>query len=77
MESVYTGDGGVLCRRTLCVDMSTIDHRVPSGGTGKETGLRFIDAGLGGVRRPLTALAIMVGGETADIGALPYQAGPT
>ena len=74
VESVYTGDGGVLAaarRGTLCVDMSTIDPAVSRrvAAAGKERGLRFIDAPVsGGVPRATDAtLAIMVGGETADV----------
>ena len=74
VQSVYTGDGGVLAaarRGTLCVDMSTIDPAVSRrvAAAGKELGLRFIDAPVsGGVPRATDGtLAIMVGGETADI----------
>jgi len=74
VESVYTGDGGVLAaarRGTLCVDMSTIDPAVSRrvAAAGKERGLRFIDAPVsGGVPRAEDGtLAIMVGGETADV----------
>ncbi|MBI2197836.1 MAG: 3-hydroxyisobutyrate dehydrogenase [Candidatus Rokubacteria bacterium] len=74
VESVYTGDGGVLAaarRGTLCVDMSTIDAAVSRrmAAAGKERGLRFIDAPVsGGVPRATDGtLAIMVGGETADV----------
>ena len=74
VESVYTGDGGVLAaarRGTLCVDMSTIDPAVSRrvAAAGKERGLRFIDAPVsGGVPRATDGtLAIMVGGETADV----------
>ena len=74
VQSVYTGDGGVLAaarRGTLCVDMSTIDPAVSRrvAAAGKERGLRFIDAPVsGGVPRATDAtLAIMVGGETADV----------
>ena len=74
VESVYTGDGGVLAaarRGTLCVDMSTIDPAVSRrvAAAGKERGGRFIDAPVsGGVPRATDGtLAIMVGGETADV----------
>ena len=74
VESVYTGDGGVLAaarRGTLCVDMSTIDPAVSRrvAAAGKERGLRFIDAPVsGGVPRATDGtLAIMVGGEAADV----------
>jgi len=74
VESVYTGDGGVLAaarRGTLCVDMSTIDpaasRRVAAAA--KERGVRFIDAPVsGGVPRATDGtLAIMVGGAVADV----------
>jgi 3-hydroxyisobutyrate dehydrogenase len=73
VESVYTGDGGVLAaarRGTLCVDMSTIDpgmsRRVAAAA--EERGLRFIDAPVsGGVPRATDGtLAIMVGGSRED-----------
>ena len=74
VQSVYTGDGGVLAaarRGTLCVDMSTIDPAVSRrvAAAGKERGLRFIDAPVsGGVPRATDGtLAIMVGGEPADV----------
>jgi len=74
VESVYTGDGGVLAaarRGTLCVDMSTIDPAVSRrvAAAGKERGVRFIDAPVsGGVPRATDGtLAIMVGGGTADV----------
>ena len=74
VESVYTGDGGVLAaarRGTLCVDMSTIDPAVSRrvAAAGKERGVRFIDAPVsGGVPRATDGtLAIMVGGEAADV----------
>jgi len=74
VQSVYTGDGGVLAatrRGTLCVDMSTIDPAVSRrvAAAGKERGVRFIDAPVsGGVPRATDGtLAIMVGGETADV----------
>ncbi len=74
VESGYTGDGGVLAaarRGTLCVDMSTIAPAVSRrvAAAGKERGVRFIDAPVsGGVPRATDGtLAIMVGGETADV----------
>ncbi len=73
VESVYTGDGGVLAaarRGTLSVDMSTIDPTVSRrvAAAGRERGVRFIDAPVsGGVPRATDGtLAIMVGGEAAD-----------
>jgi 3-hydroxyisobutyrate dehydrogenase len=79
VESVYTGDGGVLLaarKGTLCVDMSTIDPGVSRrvAATAAELGLRFMDAPVsGGVPRAVDgALAIMVGGSPADFDeALP------
>src|SRR4029453_18441760 len=49
VESVYTGDGGVLAaarKGTLCVDMSTIDPAVSRrvAAAARERGVRFIDA---------------------------------
>jgi 3-hydroxyisobutyrate dehydrogenase len=73
VESVYTGDGGVLLaarKGTLCVDMSTIDpgvsRRIASAAA--ERGLRFMDAPVsGGVPRAAEGtLAIMVGGSPGD-----------
>jgi 3-hydroxyisobutyrate dehydrogenase len=73
VESVYTGDGGVLAaarKGTLCVDMSTIDPGVSRriAASAGERGIRFIDAPVsGGVPRATDGtLAIMVGGSTQD-----------
>jgi 3-hydroxyisobutyrate dehydrogenase-like beta-hydroxyacid dehydrogenase len=49
VESVYTGDGGVLVAAregTLCVDMSTIDPAVSQrvARAAQERGVRFMDA---------------------------------
>jgi len=79
VESVYTGDGGVLAaarKGTLCVDMSTIDPGVSRrvAGAAAERGVRFIDAPVsGGVPRATDGtLAIMVGGSHEDFDeALP------
>ncbi|HYB41322.1 MAG TPA: 3-hydroxyisobutyrate dehydrogenase [Candidatus Methylomirabilis sp.] len=79
VESVYTSDGGVLAaarKRTLCVDMSTIDPAVSRrvAAAAAERGIRFIDAPVsGGVPRATDGtLAIMVGGARADFDeALP------
>jgi 3-hydroxyisobutyrate dehydrogenase len=79
VESVYTGDGGVLAaarRGTLCVDMSTIDPGVSRrvAAAAGERGVRFIDAPVsGGVPRATDGtLAIMVGGAREDLDrALP------
>ena len=74
VETVYTGDGGVIAAAregTLCVDMSTIDPAVSRrlAAAAGERGLRFIDAPVsGGVPRATDGtLAIMVGGATADV----------
>jgi len=73
VESVYTGDGGVLAaarRGTLCVDMSTIDPAVSQrmAKAAQERGVRFMDAPVsGGTPRAIDGtLAIMVGGAAAD-----------
>jgi 3-hydroxyisobutyrate dehydrogenase len=73
VESVYTGDGGVLAagrKGLLCVDMSTIDPNVSRhvAARAAERGLRFLDAPVsGGVPRATEGtLAIMVGGSEAD-----------
>ena len=79
VESVYTGDGGVLAaarKGTLCVDMSTIDPAVSRriAAAARERGVRFIDAPVsGGVPRATDGtLAIMVGGSHEDFAeALP------
>src|SRR5262249_25619875 len=72
VESVYTGDGGVVAaarKGTLCVDMSTIDPGVSRrvAATAAERGLRFIDAPVsgGGPRAVEGTLAILVGGSSA------------
>jgi 3-hydroxyisobutyrate dehydrogenase len=74
VESAYLGPGGVLegvAAGRLCVDMSTIDpsasRRVAAAL--KARGVRFIDAPVsGGVPGAQAAtLAIMVGGEAADL----------
>src|SRR5262245_16985725 len=74
VESVYTGDGGVLAaarKGTLCVDMSTIDPAVSRrvAAAARERGVRFIDAPVsGGVPRATDGtLAIMVGGAPEDV----------
>ena len=74
VESVYTGDGGVLAaarKGTLCVDMSTIDPAVSRrvAAAARERGMRFIDAPVsGGVPRATDGtLAIMVGGAAEDV----------
>ena len=74
VESVYTGDGGVLAAAregTLCVDMSTIDPAVSRrvAAAARERGVRFIDAPVsGGVPRAIDGtLAIMVGGAAEDV----------
>jgi len=73
VESVYTGDGGVLAaarRGTLCVDMSTIDPAVSQrvARAAQERGVRFMDAPVSGGTPRATdgTLAIMVGGAAAD-----------
>ncbi len=73
VESVYTGDGGVLAaarKGLLCVDMSTIDPGVSRqvAARAAERGVRFMDAPVsGGVPRATDGtLAIMVGGAQAD-----------
>jgi 3-hydroxyisobutyrate dehydrogenase len=61
VESVYSGDGGVINaarKGTLCIDMSTVDpaasRRVAAAAA--ERGLRFVDAPVsGGTPRPSTA----------------------
>src|SRR5256712_2629218 len=79
VESVYTGDGGVLAaarKGTLCVDMSTIDpaasRRVAAAAA--ERGIRFMDAPVSGGTPRATdgTLAIMVGATPEDFqSALP------
>jgi 3-hydroxyisobutyrate dehydrogenase len=73
VESVYTGDGGVLAAAragVLCVDMSTIDPAVSRrvAAQAAERGVRFMDAPVsGGVPRAAEGtLAIMAGGSPAD-----------
>jgi len=73
VESVYTGDGGVLAaarRGTLCVDMSTIDPAVSQrvAKAAAERGVRFMDAPVSGGTPRATdgTLAIMVGGAAGD-----------
>jgi 3-hydroxyisobutyrate dehydrogenase len=74
VESVYTGDGGVLAaarKGTLCVDMSTIDPAVSRrvAAAARERAVRFVDAPVsGGVPRAVEGtLAIMVGGDPEDV----------
>jgi 3-hydroxyisobutyrate dehydrogenase len=73
-ETAYLGAGGVLegvAKGRLCVDMSTIEPAVSQRVAArlKERGVRFIDApvsgGVGGAEK--ATLAIMVGGEAADL----------
>ncbi len=71
---VYLGDGGVLesvAPGRLCVDMSTIDPGTARlvGETARRRGVRFMDAPVsGGVPGAVAGtLAIMVGGEAADL----------
>ena len=74
VEAAYLGAGGVLegvAKGRLCVDMSTIEPAVSQRVAArlKERGVRFIDApvsgGVGGAEK--ATLAIMVGGEAADL----------
>jgi 3-hydroxyisobutyrate dehydrogenase len=74
VEAVYLGAGGVLegaATGRLCVDMSTIDPVVSRRVAERlrQRGVRFIDApvsgGVGGAEK--ATLAIMVGGEAADL----------
>jgi 3-hydroxyisobutyrate dehydrogenase len=74
VEAVYLGAGGVLegaATGRLCVDMSTIDPGVSRRVAERlrQRGVRFIDApvsgGVGGAEK--ATLAIMVGGEAADL----------
>jgi len=76
VESVYSGDGGVINaarKGTLCIDMSTVDpaasRRVAAAAA--ERGLRFVDAPVsGGTPRAIDGtLAIMVGASGADFQA--------
>ncbi len=74
VEAVYLGAGGVLegaATGRLCVDMSTIDPAVSRRVAERlrQRGVRFVDApvsgGVGGAEK--ATLAIMVGGEAADL----------
>jgi 3-hydroxyisobutyrate dehydrogenase len=74
VEAAYLGAGGVLegaAQGRLCVDMSTIDPAVSRRVAERlrQRGVRFIDApvsgGVGGAEK--ATLAIMVGGEAADL----------
>ena len=74
VEIVYLGVGGLLeavPRGRLCVDMSTIDPGTSRRVAARlrERGLRFLDAPVSGGVGGATAgtLAIMVGGEAADL----------
>jgi 3-hydroxyisobutyrate dehydrogenase len=74
VEAVYLGAGGVLEAAPsgrLCVDMSTIDPGTSQRVAARlrERGLRFLDAPVsGGVGGAVAGtLAIMVGGEAADL----------
>src|SRR5215470_12654763 len=74
VETAYLGRNGIaegLTRGRLCVDMSTIDPSVSRrvAATLATKGVRFIDAPVsGGVPRAEDGtLAIMVGGEAADV----------
>jgi 3-hydroxyisobutyrate dehydrogenase len=70
----YLGEGGILegvGQGRLCVDMSTIDPGTSRlvGEAARRRGVRFLDAPVsGGVPRAVDGtLAIMVGGEVADL----------
>jgi 3-hydroxyisobutyrate dehydrogenase len=74
VETVYLGAGGIreaAPRGRLCVDMSTIDPGTSQRVAARlrERGLRFLDAPVSGGVGGATAgtLAIMVGGEAADL----------
>jgi 3-hydroxyisobutyrate dehydrogenase len=74
VEAVYLGAGGVLegvAKGRLCVDMSTIEPAVSQRVAERlrERGVRFIDAPVSGgvVGAEKGTLAIMVGGEAADL----------
>jgi 3-hydroxyisobutyrate dehydrogenase len=74
VETVYLGAGGVLegaAKGRLCVDMSTIEPAVSRRVAERlrERGVRFIDAPVSGgvVGAEKATLAIMVGGEEADL----------
>jgi 3-hydroxyisobutyrate dehydrogenase len=74
VETAYLDAGGVLegvARGRLCVDMSTIEPAVAQRVAARlrERGVRFIDAPVSGgvVGAEKATLAIMVGGEAADL----------
>ena len=74
VEAVYLGAGGVaegVAKGRLCVDMSTIEPAVSQRVAERlrERGVRFIDAPVSGgvVGAEKGTLAIMVGGEAADL----------
>jgi 3-hydroxyisobutyrate dehydrogenase len=74
VETVYLGAGGILeaaPHGRLCIDMSTIDPGTSQRVAAwlRERGLRFLDAPVSGGVGGATAgtLAIMVGGEAADL----------
>src|SRR5215470_15917515 len=74
VEAVYLGTGGVLegvGKGRLCVDMSTIEPAVSRRVAERlrERGVRFLDAPVSGgvVGAEKATLAIMVGGEMADL----------
>jgi 3-hydroxyisobutyrate dehydrogenase len=74
VEAVYLDAGGVLegvARGRLCVDMSTIEPAVSQRVAARlrERGVRFIDAPVSGgvVGAQKATLAIMVGGDAADL----------
>ena len=74
VEAAYLNAGGVLDGATkgrLCVDMSTIEPAVSRRVADRlrERGLRFLDAPVSGgvVGAERATLAIMVGGEAADL----------
>jgi 3-hydroxyisobutyrate dehydrogenase len=74
VETAYLGPGGVLegvAKGRLCVDMSTIEPAVSRRVAARlgERGVRFIDAPVSGgvVGAERATLAIMVGGDAADV----------
>ena len=74
VEAVYLGAGGVLegvAKGRLCVDMSTIEPAVSRRVAERlrARGVRFVDAPVSGgvVGAEKATLAIMVGGEAADL----------
>jgi 3-hydroxyisobutyrate dehydrogenase len=74
VEAVYLGAGGVLegvGKGRLCVDMSTIEPAISRRVAERlrERGVRFLDAPVSGgvVGAEKATLAIMVGGEAADL----------